>query len=160
MIRVVFDCMVFLQAAGKPNSPANACLQLAYDGLVQLFVSNAVIAEVQDVCQRPQVRRRFPLLTDEMAHLTVRAISESSTMVDPVPERYSLERDRKDSPYLDLAIATDSSYVVTRDNDMLDLMDESKPGAADFKKLFPALQIVDPVHFLRIVRSQEYSTGK
>lgn len=155
MIRVVFDCMVFLQAAGKPNSPANACLQLAYDGLIKLFVSKAVIAEVEDVYQRPQVRRRFPSLTDEMADLTIMAITESSTMIDPVPERYSLERDKKDSPYLDLAIAADSGYLVTRDKDMLDLMDESKPGATEFKKLFPALQIVDPVQFLRIIRSQE-----
>ena len=33
-IPVVFDCMLFLQAAARRNSPAGLCLLLAQSGLV------------------------------------------------------------------------------------------------------------------------------
>ena len=41
-----------------------------------------------------------------------------------------------------------ADYIVTRDNDLLDLMKDS-----DFVSQFPALNIVTPVGFLEIVRA-------
>ena len=57
---------------------------------------------------------------------------------------FVLSRDPKDEPYLNLAIATDASYLVSRDNDLLDLMTDS-----EFRTQHPDLKILDPVAFLR-----------
>jgi len=38
---------------------------------------------------------------------------------------------------------------VVFDKDLLDLMDSTKPQAADFQDRFPLLRILDPVSFLR-----------
>lgn len=51
----VFDCVVLLQAAARPNSPARACLRLVEEGRLQLCVSAAVLAEARDVLTRPNV---------------------------------------------------------------------------------------------------------
>jgi hypothetical protein len=43
---------------------------------------------------------------------------------------------------------------VTRDKDLLDLIDPSKPEAADFQKNYPTLRILEPPGFLREIASQ------
>jgi putative PIN family toxin of toxin-antitoxin system len=64
--RVVFDCNIFLQAAAREQGAAAKCLDLAEDGRVQLFVSREVLAEVEDVLNRPEIRAHFPNLSDEI----------------------------------------------------------------------------------------------
>lgn len=44
-----------------------------------------------------------------------------------------------------------AALVVSRDRDLLDLMDPTKPEAAAFQNLYRSLRILDPVAFLREV---------
>jgi predicted nucleic acid-binding protein len=44
--RVVFDCMIFLQATSRAAGPAAACLRLLDLGSITLFVSNYILREV------------------------------------------------------------------------------------------------------------------
>jgi predicted nucleic acid-binding protein len=46
-------------------------------------------------------------------------------------------------------VAAGVRYLVTWENDLLDLMDESTPVGADFRERFPALLILNPVAFIR-----------
>jgi putative PIN family toxin of toxin-antitoxin system len=146
--RAVFDCMVFLQAAANSTGPAAACLRLLDTGSITLFVSNDVLSEVQDVLSRPKVRQKNPLLTDETVAKLLDRLSRLATKKDAVPQHFSFPRDPKDEPYINLAIAASAKYLVTRDNDLLDLMLEN-PGGVDFRRRFPGLKILDPVLFLR-----------
>jgi hypothetical protein len=41
------------------------------------------------------------------------------------------------------------SYLVSRDNDLLDLMREDLAVGKDFRQQFPTLMILNPVAFLR-----------
>ncbi len=43
----VFDCVVLLQGAARPGSPAVACLDLAERDIVELCVSQEILAEVE-----------------------------------------------------------------------------------------------------------------
>ena len=65
--RVVFDCNVFLRAAAREKGAAAKCLDLAKAGRVQLFVNREVLAEVEDVLNRPEIRAHFSDLSDEIA---------------------------------------------------------------------------------------------
>ena len=67
------------------------------------------------------------------------------------PEIFSYQRDPDDARYINLALAARATLVVSRDKDLLDLMDSTKPEAAEFQKHFPLLRILDPVGFLREV---------
>jgi hypothetical protein len=48
--RAVFDCMVFLQGAGRPAGPAAACLQLLDEEKVVLCVSAEILPAGLAVC--------------------------------------------------------------------------------------------------------------
>jgi len=51
--------MVYLQAAAREESPAAACLRLAENHLVQLFVSSDNLDEIEDVLSRQTFERGF-----------------------------------------------------------------------------------------------------
>lgn len=152
--KVVFDCMVYLQAAAREESPAAACLRLAENHLLQLFVSGDILAEIQDVLSRPKLRARFSELTDEVVTAFVERLRKTAEIVESVPRRFIFTRDVDDEPYLNLSIEVQANYLVTRDNDLLDLMNLTTVDGTDFQKRFPFLRILDPVAFLREIEQR------
>ena len=145
--RVVFDCMIFLQAAARRASPSGACLALAEQGLLELYVSPAILAEFRDVIGRPQIRTKFRQLTDDVVAEFIARIERIAVRVDEVGTGITLVRDPKDEPYLNLAAHSQADYLVSRDRDLLE-------GADTIAKTMPNLRIVDPVAFLVAVRAQ------
>lgn len=148
MTAAVFDCMVFLQAATNDRCPAFACLSLVESGAIRLYVSPAILAEVRDVFSRPKIRAKFPSLTPERADLFLQKLATIAVLVNEVPDAGVMLRDPDDSPYVNLAAAAGVAYLVSRDKDVLDLMDEPA-----FTARFPQLSVVDPVAFLNAVRA-------
>ena len=122
-VRVVFDCMVYLQAAARVTSRAGVCWRLAQTHQVQLFVSQQILNEVADVLGRDRIRQRFDALTDESVASFLADVRKAATLIKAVPRHFNYqERDIKDEPYLNLAIEVQADYLVSRDNDLLDLM--------------------------------------
>jgi len=152
--RAVFDCMVFLQGAARKDSPAGICLRLVETGLVDLFLSDDVIDEVRNVLDRPRLRQRFPVLTDEFVDQFLAALLSRSTPVRDVPRVFAYERHPKDEPYINLALAVQAEYLVSRDIDILDLSDTGNPEGQRFQERFPKVKIVDPATFLQEVQQR------
>ena len=65
-----------------------------------------------------------------------------------MPLQFPYPRDPKDELYLNLAIAAGARYLVSWDNDLLDLMADNPDGTA-FRGRFPGLMVLTPVAFLR-----------
>jgi predicted nucleic acid-binding protein len=63
--------------------------------------------------------------------------------------------DPKDSHYVDLAVASDATLIVSRDKHLLNLMIPSKPGAAEFKARLPRLLILQPETLLGLIREDD-----
>ncbi len=147
MIAAVYDCMVYLQAATNDRSPAFACLALVETNHVKLYLSPPILAEVRDVLTRPKIQRKFPHLTPERVDTFVQKLATLATLVSSVPTSGIPLRDPDDLPYLDLAVMVNAEYIVSRDNDLLDLMKD-----AGFVSRCPHLRVVDPVAFLGIAR--------
>jgi len=152
--RVVFDCNTFLQALASPEGPAGQCVQLAIDRKINLFVSPSVLEELREVTSRPKVITRLRLHTNRVEEF-FEAIEIAATLLVGFPEVFSYPRDPDDAHYVNLALAADAKLIVSRDRDLLDLMDLTKVEAADFQKRFPALRILNPVEFLFEIRSQK-----
>jgi predicted nucleic acid-binding protein len=55
---------------------------------------------------------------------------------------------------LNLAIEAQADFIVTRDNDLLDLMRWDTETGREFQKRFRSLRILDPVAFLKLVEQQ------
>lgn len=78
-------------------------------------------------------------------------IETEAALIKNVPTEYRFDRDPKDEPYLNLAIVTNAIFLVSRDNDLLDLMRVETPEAQDFRARYPGLRIVDAPNFLKQV---------
>ncbi len=61
--RVVFDCMLYLQATANDEGPAAVAFRLLDEGAFSLFVTREILAEVQDVLSRPKIRAQNPRIT-------------------------------------------------------------------------------------------------
>lgn len=154
-LRAVFDCQVFLQAALNDRGPAARCLQLAEAGLVELCISDAVLDEVTDVLNRPELRRRFTQLTPELVDSLLQRVRQFTFVVAEVTPVFHYERDPDDEPYLNLAIAAGATHLVSRD--LLDLRAGTSPDGQRLRALAPQLVIIDPVEFLHTFDSANHS---
>lgn len=157
-IRVVYDCMIFLQGAARKESPAGLCLSLAEVGAVELCLSDAILREVGEVLRRPGLRARFPALNEEMVTEFLHAVREFSTLFAGIAEELRFARDPKDQPYLNLARMANARFLVSRDADLLIIATSSDSDSVRIRKACPDLAIVNPVYFLKsIARSMELS---
>lgn len=150
---VVFDCMIYLQAAARPER-VHECFQTVQTHRLVLCISPEILAEIQDVLTRPKLRRKFPALTPEAVNLFLADVLRKAQNVAIVPPVYSLPRDPKDEKYVNLALAVNARFLVTRDKDLLDLMVPSTPTGQDFQQRFPNLKIVEPLAFVQEVSRQ------
>ena len=150
--RVVFDCMIYLQATANEASPAAACLRLLDQGRIAVFVSPEILREITDVLSRPKVRKTNPHITDESLAELLRRLATKAKLVRRVPRKFKYARDPKDEPYLNLALVAKARYLVSRDNDLLDLMTGYDVESKDFRQRSRPLEILDPITFLNIIR--------
>lgn len=153
-VRAVFDCMIFLQGAARRESPAGICLLLVELGVVELYLSPEIINELRDVLTRPRLRVRFPALTDLLVNEFLKSLERQAVFIRDVPHIFSYERDPKDEPYINLALAAKATHLVSRDKDILDLAKQSNPEGERLRKNSEIPRIVDPITFLLDLRHQ------
>lgn len=73
---------------------------------------------------------------------------KSQTRYKYVPQVLTLYGDPKDEKYLNLAIAADAEYIVTRDRLLLGLMTATDANAVAFRTAYPRIDILRPEPFL------------
>ena len=94
-----------------------------------------------------------PAVVDGIVQEAIEAIGAAAVLIDPVPVAFEYARDPDDAHYINLAVAADAELIVSRDKDLLDLMDPGSLDGADLKRRFPKLTILNPVQFLQRMRS-------
>ena len=72
-----------------------------------------------------------------------------------VRRHYEYARDPHDEAYLNLAIESGADFLITLDNDLLDLMKWEREEGREFQKRFRRLNIVDPVAFLNEIQAKQ-----
>jgi len=145
---VVFDCNIFMQALGFPHGPAGRCLELVWEGKLKLLLSRQILAEVQSVTARPKIAAKLRVRAGRIEKF-INSIESSGQLFDTFPNVFVYERDPRDAHYVNLALAAGAGVIVSRDKDLLELMDRSKPDGRRFHDQFPAMRILDPVSFLK-----------
>jgi len=145
----VFDAMIFLRAAANPSGEARHCLRTVETGRIRSVISQATRYEVIDVLNRPEIRRKLSSITDDRADEIVEFIDSHCIQIVHVPLVFSYPRDPKDEKYLNLAIAANASYIVSRDNDLLELMKPNDPEGIVFRTAYPNIEILEPAAFLQ-----------
>jgi putative PIN family toxin of toxin-antitoxin system len=157
--RVVFDCMVYLQATVSEFGPASSLLRLVDSNALSLFVSAEILEEVRDVLSRPKIRRKNRDINDERVDALINRIAGNATIVKDVQRHFIYLRDPKDEKYINLAVEAEAEYIVSRDKDLLDLMKSDTDECKDFRRRFASLKIIEPVDFLKKVISEDNSAS-
>jgi putative PIN family toxin of toxin-antitoxin system len=150
----VFDAVTFVQSLANPDGPAAACWQRVLAGELHLFTDDPTLAEVADVVSRSKVARRLAF-DAEIAKSFLDDIRKRSTQFLDAPARFSYSRDPKDEPLINLAIAAGAKYLVTWDNDLLDLMQPDSADGIALRLLSANLVILTPPELMRILRATQ-----
>jgi predicted nucleic acid-binding protein len=79
---VVYDTMVFLQAAVHPQRQY-ATFAAVEDGRLQLCISTELLAEIRDVLTRPSLVKKFPALTPQRVTRFLDRINAVATSQHP-----------------------------------------------------------------------------
>lgn len=148
---VIFDTVILVQSTINAKSAARKCLTYFEQGKISIAVSRDTLAEVKDVLSRPFIRQRYEHITDDIVDRLIRLVSYRGLYVRHVGEHFTYPRDPNDEPYLNLAIELSADYLISRDNDLLDLMDWQREEGREFQKRFRFLKIVTPEEFLRVM---------
>lgn len=155
LLPVVFDCMIFLQGLIKERGAAVECLEAFESGAIRLLVSEEILREIADVLTRPKLQAKFSLLTTERAAKLIETLRQKATLINDVPPLFNYSRDPKDEKYINLAAFAKADYVVSRDNDLLDLMTDFTNEAKEFRQRFRPLRVIEPQEFLQIIKTKE-----
>ena len=151
----VFNCGVFLQALLSKSGPAVRCLELIEEARIRLVLSEEILTEIKDVLLRPRLRQRNQNLTEAKVESLIEMLLANAEFVENVPKHFAYSRDPDDEPYLNLAIETEAVFLISRDNDLLDLMTDHTDEAKNFRQRFRKIRIVHPVGFLQVIEGKK-----
>jgi uncharacterized protein len=113
---VIFDTQLILRATiNRRSLPRKLLFEL--QNQYRLAVSLEIIAEVQDVLNRPELRTKFRSLTDDAVEETL-VLLTSAEQFSP-SETPPASRDPKDDKFLALAAECKAQYLVSEDKDLL-----------------------------------------
>lgn len=149
--RVVFDTNVLLQALLNPLGPSGLCFDLARQSQIQLFISESTLSEIEEVIARPGIRS---LMHENPTDQIERFLSELKAVAYHAigkTDIFRLDRDPKDEMIVELAVGCDADYIVSWDNDLLELMTGFDAASKEFRQRFRGIKVVDPNAFLNAI---------
>jgi putative PIN family toxin of toxin-antitoxin system len=153
-IRAVLDTVVVVQALISGMGPAAAVIEMLRDRQFTLLLSDDTLRELNDVPRRPELTNRFKQLTEERVSATLADLAGLAIQIPQPPKAFSLPRDPRDEPLIDLAVAGHADFLVTWNHRHLTyLMAGNTPEGIAFLQQFPFLRIVTPVDFLQTLRT-------
>ena len=148
MIAAVFDTNIYIQAILRETGPASGCVEELFSGRIVVFIHPEILQEIDDFLLRKRVREKYRRVRSVKTADLVRKIRKYGTWVPSVERLFELDRDPDDAFLIDLSIATNADFLVSRDKDLLELSDDE-----NFVAKYPNLKIVDPYAFLVAVRA-------
>lgn len=156
-LRVVFDCMIFLQALISEQSVTAKSFKHLEETAFTLFTSNEILDEIKNVLNRPYIRDKNPQITDKSVETFLNRILKKAVLIKTVPPKFKYSRDPKDEKYINLAVEVEADYLISRDKDLLDLMIGIDLESKAFRQRFRPLKIVEPIEFLKILADKDLS---
>ena len=134
-LRIVLDTNVLISTALNPQGAPALVIHLVAFRAVELFASEAVLAEYREVFNRPKFARISPA---EVATL-LDAIEREATWVTPT-ERLAISKHDSDNRFYECAASAEADYIVTG-------------NAKDFPKPVGKTKIITARELLELVAS-------
>ena len=118
-MRIVADTNIVISGLFWHGNPRRI-LDAARDGIIELYTRPALLDELAEVLRRDKFAARL-----EAANASVQQLAEDyaalATVIDPVTLEPIVIRDLDDDAVLACAISAECEYIVSGDDDLLDL---------------------------------------
>ncbi len=138
MRKIILDTNIFVSAILGPSGASRSILRDCLEGKFLPLMGEALFREYEDVLQREHIFASCVLSKYERNLLLDAFLSTCEWITIYYRWRPNL-RDEADNHLVELAVAGGADYLVTNN-----IKDFKNPGLH-----FPALQIIDPITFLK-----------
>ncbi len=155
--RVVFDTNILIRAFISPHGASGKCLELVRRKEIVLCVSDDALDELEDVIDRPSIRKAARIDYAEQKEFFLDEITRLAYFTETVDSWFELLRDPDDEFVIDLALSSEADYLVSTDRDLLDLMTGIDDVSKEFRQKFRKLKVVRPDEFLQIISESKLS---
>jgi len=135
-MKIILDANVFISAAYRGGNPARI-IDRVESFSDTLFITDEIIAEVEDVFGRPKFNMSKETQQREITH--IKRISTKITVTDSERITTGGSIDKTDNKYLECAAAANADYIITGDKHLLVL------------KEYKGVKIVKPAEYLDFV---------
>ena len=144
MIRAVLDTNVLVSALITKKDSAPLQLYKAFTAQKFLLITSpSILAEVEDVINRDKIIKYHKLNQKQRETIIEQLLTLCYVTLESVKtEKVIVERDPKDDKFLYAAIEAQADYIVSGDDDLLDL------------KEYEGIKILSPKEFLEIITSE------
>jgi putative PIN family toxin of toxin-antitoxin system len=132
--RLILDTNIVIRAFINLQSASGRILRACQRRQVIPLLSAAVLAEYRSVLRRPSILEKYPELENPKIADAIERLVYVSDYIRRVGVRFSLPRDPKNSPFLELAIAASATHLVTTDQDMLSLVGGRDDASKRFRQ--------------------------
>jgi len=112
------------------------------------LLSRPVLSEYRMVLTDLAVVAKFPEITPELVGLTIRRLLFVGDYHRAPVARFIFPRDPHDEKFIELAIASTATHLVTSDNDLLSLPMGRSDAARRFRQRLPTIQVLTPEVFV------------
>jgi putative PIN family toxin of toxin-antitoxin system len=140
--RVVLDTNILVSAFITPRGTPAKLLRAWRDGQFDLVTSPPLFVELQEVLHRPKIRARYHL-TQEDIHNFLTLLASATVCVPGITTVSAPIQDHDDLMVLATAIESQAAYLVTGDNELLQL------------ERFRSVHIITPSLLLRVLISHK-----
>lgn len=118
MLKIVIDTVVFVRSLINPHSQCGKIV-FFHSQAYQLFISEAIVTEILEVLRRPELTVKFHTLENMDFSEIIDLLGQAQAV--KIPEILYISRDPKDNKFLATAVASGADYIVSEDEDLLDL---------------------------------------
>ncbi len=116
-------------------------IQAMYDGRFVIVVTMAILDEYTDVLRRPIFATKYGIGPFEVAGF-VEFIDDNAVILTDIVSSPIIVRDDMDQKFLDAAHTANAAFLVTGDNDLLELVGDPRLGSL---RIVTARQFLDTI---------------
>lgn len=141
MIRAVLDTNILISVLITKKDSAPLRLYKAFTAQKFLLITSpSILAEIEDVINREKIVKYHKLTQKQREAVMEQLLTLCYVTLESVkPETVIIKRDPKDDKFLHAAIEAHADYIVSGDDDLLDL------------KEYEGIRILSPNDFLAII---------
>ena len=137
-MRAVLDVNVLISAVISPLGAPGRILQFWEQDKFELATSPPILIELERVIHYPKIQGKYNIPAEFVKEF-LGMIQGGAILIEPIINITTIKEDPSDNRYLECAVASESSHIVTGDKHLLDL------------NAFKGIQILTPAGFTALL---------